>query len=71
MRALRNAWIATFMMAGALAFPVEAKKNAPSLSPELRNAVRAAEAIVERGDPGTSAIAMEAVASHADRKSVV
>lgn len=66
MRALRNAWIATFMMAGALAFPVEAKKNAPSLSPELRNAVRAAEAIIERGDPGTSAIAMEAVASHAD-----
>ncbi|WP_132999663.1 tetratricopeptide repeat protein [Luteimonas arsenica] len=66
MRALRTAWIAALVMAGVLAFPADANKNASPLTPELRKAVRAAEAIFERGDPGTSAIAMEAVASHAD-----
>lgn len=59
---------ATLLASTALAFaqPSTPTKNASPTTPEMRQAIAAAEALAAGGDPSTAAIAFEAVASHAD-----
>ncbi|MGY1457460.1 hypothetical protein ACW5F0_02250 [Luteimonas sp. A534] len=66
MGVLKVAPAAVLAMAMAIATAAAAEKNVSPLTGELRSALNAAEAVAARGDPATSAMAFEAVASHAD-----